>query len=125
MNSSNDVMLPASFSQQQQLKYNIEFVFDCDCDVQIRIHYFANERFTEVSQKSGNKFVLNYSCNCARFTNCVSSNAINTANQQAQSKCICLKSDSNPIIYKKGCNLLFKQAKHFIMPSKFPSSAVS
>jgi hypothetical protein len=124
-----------NFGQQQQSRYNIEFVFDCDCDVQIRIHYFANEKFAESTngqQKSSGKndhasgkFMLNYTCNCARFnTNFVSNNNVNQSTNTIQAECICLNSDSQPIVYKKGSNLLFKQPKHFIVPSKFPNSAV-
>jgi hypothetical protein len=130
-----------NFNQQEQSRYNIEFVFDCDCDVQIRVHYFANEKLVDAAtmaiaqQKSNSlhvppataKSFLTYTCNCARFnTNLVASSThVNEPPHTIQAKCMCLNSDTHPIVYKKGSNILFKQPKHFIVPSKFPNSAVS
>jgi hypothetical protein len=132
LNSNNESVNINSCNQQS--RYNIEFVFDCDCDVQIRIHYFANEKFAEATsgqQKSNSKsdpngkFLLNYACNCTRFnTNFVSNSNINETHT-IQAKCICLNSDTHPVVYKKGSNILFKHPKHFIVPSKFPNSAVN
>ncbi len=105
-------------SELKETKYNIEFRFDCDCDVKIKIHYFAHESYSIHNSDDGLSNQLNYICGCSR-------SSISSTSQQNVNKCICLKDDSKSVIFKKGVNILFRQPKHVIIPSKYQMSSVS
>ena len=105
-------------------RYNIEFRFDCDCDVRIRIHYFATEKYHQLSQSP-----LSYKCGCLA-AKCVQQSA-QSLNSLAQSgtlllgsprKCFCLKEETTSV-YKRGVNVLFSNPTHVIQPSLFSHHA--
>ena len=112
----------SNLNEQPHPKYNIEFRFDCDCDVRIRIHYFATEKFHQLSQQQA----LSYKCAClaSKFIhqNTQSlNNLTSTSNTQlltsnVAKKCFCMQDDT---VYKKGVNILFSQPQHVIQPSIF------
>lgn len=105
-----------------EIKYNIEFVFDCDCDVIIRIHYFANESF-HVDSSDHRANTLKYKCGCSKMQHQFQL-AQSPSNHNNDFKCICLNDPRDYAVYKKGANIQFKQAKHFIIPSRFHPSVV-
>jgi hypothetical protein len=104
-----------------EIKYNIEFVFDCDCDVIIRIYYFANESFL-VDSSDHRANVLKYKCGCSKMQHLFQ--LAHSSNSTNDLKCICLNDPREYAVYKKGANIQFKQPKHFIIPSRFHPSVV-
>jgi hypothetical protein len=105
-------------NELKETKYNIEFRFDCDCDVKIKIHYFAHELYSIQNSDDGLSNQLNYICGCSK-------SSISSTSQQNSSKCFCLNDDSKSIVYKRGANILFRQPKHVIVPSKYQMANVS
>ena len=110
-------------SSNEPFKYSIEFRFDCDCDTQIKIHYFAIEKYVpnlsdfELRDEAGHdRPSFAYQCGCAKYIPKLFSNSFN------QPKCICLKDAPT---FKRGANILFRHPTHTITPAKFHFNAVS
>lgn len=110
------------------------------------LQYCSQPNLNDNSQCGANQ--LTYTCGCSKFhqilqklntnKNCKSINQTSNSNETLNNKksptsysangnlpkCFCLIDESQPVIYKKGANILFQQPQHYIIPSKFHISAV-
>lgn len=79
------------------------------------------------NQKYGFRQHLTYSCGCNVLTKYYSDfnpKHENSMPNEQKKKCFCLNDENEPVIYKKGANLLFQKPNHFFVPAQFIPEAV-